>query len=406
MPPLIFYFPYPTAGGVSVLFLRLAKQLQEVTDITLVDLPNGFMARNCPSGVRLLDVSSADQMPPDGILITQTCPPWRLPFLATLPPNMRIFFWNLHPDNLNCSIIGGQSGLLMARILKPFNPIMNMGRKNKLSRFLRVALERRAIVFMDAMNAAKTAKSLGHAFTPKFLPICTDEPFKFWAYEHKATPTLRCVWLGRLEGFKISVLIHLLKRLDAIDNLSIQLNILGDGRDRRAIEDAASKLLRLKCNFNGVVQLDKIDAELLKCDVVFAMGTSALEGAKLGIPTFCVDYSYQPIKNLLRFRLISEVTGFNLGEEICPQHIEVFSTLESNLRNIMENPVVIGNQCFDYWRKYHSPKGVAKAFLDLAVNSELSIGKLHEMQLTNPDLLTRIRSSLYNPFPIDGWTYF
>ena len=45
---LVFYFPFPTVGGVSILFIRLAKVLKEHWSVVLMDHPDGYMAQNLP----------------------------------------------------------------------------------------------------------------------------------------------------------------------------------------------------------------------------------------------------------------------------------------------------------------------------------------------------------------------
>ncbi len=404
MPPLIFYFPYPTVGGASVLFVRLAQVLSKFTDCTLIDLPNGFMAQNCPVRVHLRSVSDVKGLPIDGILITQTCAPWRISRIEEFPRSMRVFFWNLHPDNLSAAIVGGKSGYIAARLLEPLNPLLSYSRKSKLKKFLQLALEHEGIAFMDSMNADKTIKSLGLNFSPKLLPICSGNSPGLTGLPKSSE--LSCAWLGRLESFKTPVLIHLIRRLDAIASIPVTLNILGDGLDLNKIKEIASTLSRLQCKLLGSVKMEDIDSALVDHDVLFAMGTSALEGARLGIPTICVDYSYYPIEGLLRFRLLDEVKGFNLAEEIGPQHLEQRSSIESLLAEIKSNRSVFARRCFDYWKQHHSPDMVAKAFIDLTLRSSLTIGNICDSRLSSPDLMTRIRSAVYAPYPIDGWSYF
>lgn len=404
MRPLVFYFPYPEVGGVSVLFLRLAERLKKVTSVTLVDLPEGYMARNCPSGVRILGVDDLSLIDPNGILVTQSCPPWRLTRLDTAPRSLRVFFWNLHPDNIGAELISARTGHWLARFLKPISPLLSLARKRRLRRFLAVALEHQAIAFMDAMNAERTAVSLAAQFSPVYLPICTGD--SVGVKRHQARNVIDCVWLGRIEGFKTPVLLHTMDRLDAIDNLRVRLTIIGDGADMQLVRNAASELRRLECILAGSLPLSEVDSVLPQYDITFAMGTSALEAAKLGIPTFCLDYSYGHISGLLRFRLIDKVRGFNLAEEITSQHLECASTLESQLNAIMQNPERIGKRCFDYWNHHHSPDKVAAAFCTLASQSRLTVGQLQDLGLTVPDILTKYKSLVYEPHPIKGWSYF
>ena len=46
------------------------------------------------------------------------------------------------------------------------------------------------------------------------------------------------------------------------------------------------------------------------------MGTSAIEGARLGIPTILLDYSYKSINGFYKYEFIYEKEGFSLGKKL------------------------------------------------------------------------------------------
>ncbi len=50
--------------------------------------------------------------------------------------------------------------------------------------------------------------------------------------------------------------------------------------------------------------------------MLFAMGTSTLDGAKLGIPTVRLDYSYKSIPKNYKYKFFHEVKGYSMGERV------------------------------------------------------------------------------------------
>ena len=76
--PIVLYFPYLSVGGVSVLFLRIAKLYRESHRVILMDLENGYMAQNLPEGVELLTYDQKEKVPEDAVIIFQGVYPWRI----------------------------------------------------------------------------------------------------------------------------------------------------------------------------------------------------------------------------------------------------------------------------------------------------------------------------------------
>ncbi|MBF0097957.1 MAG: glycosyltransferase [Magnetococcales bacterium] len=403
MPPLIFYFPYQSVGGVSVLFVLLAGILCKDHEVVLVDLPGGYMKKNLPPGVGFVSVMDLSTLPENALFVTQTCPPWRIANNELLSPELRMFFWNLHPLNMQPNIITFRSRTALGRAIAPFSPVISIFRRMKIKKVLSTFLEHNAIAFMDRENVDTTCRILGREFVPKMLPICTRKPTKYAL--HSMNEVILCAWLGRIEDFKTHVLLHLIKRLDDIAGLKIQLTIIGSGSGDVQVREAARSLKKLECVFLGTIDYGHMDEILSQQDILFAMGTSALEGAKLGLPTFCLDYSFRHVPGLLRFRMLDEVTGFNLGEEIDERHLEEQSTLETKLREIKQNPEKFGRRCHDYWERFHTPERTAESFIRTATESTLTLGKLRTLNLLEPDPMTRMKSCFRDPDPIAGWQY-
>jgi glycosyltransferase involved in cell wall biosynthesis len=395
MAPIIFYFPYPTVGGVSVLFLRLAKQLVKKYEVILIDMEDGYMSRNIPKGVRYLKVGDTKMIPDDAVMVTQTCPPWRIQHLERFPRSLRLFFWNLHPLNIYVDIFSNESTYWLIRKLSYFNVLARFPRKKKLTRFLNLLETNKSIAFMDLENLEQTIQNLGTSLETSYLPICTEQPI-LCKTDYKTGRYIRLVWVGRLEDFKIPPLLHLLDRLNKIKNYQLQLTIIGQGGGEDVIREKSKKTDSLNVIFQKEVNILQLESELLNHDILFAMGTSALEGAKVKIPTFVVDYSFVEIKGNLRFRMLYEMEGLNLAEKIGAKHIEDKSTLEKRIGDVHQNMTLYGQRCFDYWQQHHSPEFVKKKLLDYLDGCSLTVGMLQDDKLLKPDIVSLLKNVLLN----------
>ncbi|ELV8697383.1 glycosyltransferase [Vibrio fluvialis] len=149
------------------------------------------------------------------------------------------------------------------------------------------------------------------------LPIPIKLP-KSTVSEEKKRHTF--FWLGRVDkDFKVWALIELLKKLNNI-KLDFEFNIIGDGDGLDLIVEGDYKFKIIK---HGHLSYENMEAFLKKdISLMFAMGTSALEGAKNGIPTIIVNPLFE-FQTKLETRWIYNSAGYSLGEfkldEIFPE---------------------------------------------------------------------------------------
>ena len=87
--------------------------------------------------------------------------------------------------------------------------------------------------------------------------------------------------------------------------------VIGDG-DCESIVKSFKPRKGLEIRFLGTI-VTNLDEILLEHDVVFAMGTSALEAAKLGIPSVLMDASYYEFPKDYRYRWLFESEEYVLG---------------------------------------------------------------------------------------------
>ncbi|MDE1326603.1 hypothetical protein L9W97_15810 [Vibrio aestuarianus] len=393
---IVFYFPYREVGGVSVLFLRLAQMLSKSYEVILMDFNDGYMARNLPKNVKFVEFDKPELLPENSILVVQSIPLWRIPHIESFPLDISIFYWNLHPDNLYPGMMPENPARKNYRWIAPLVNSLSLIRKKKIQKML-LSLERnKAIAFMDLENKSKT-----YGFFHKnqddslYLPIMTG--YENLQYRCDGpVDEVKCLWIGRLESFKIPILMHTINRLSECSQ-NVTLTIIGDGMSAEIVKDFASQYKNFCCNFVGTIPFQVLDDYISSYHIVFSMGTSALEGAKNRIPTFCLDYSYQKINGLYRYKYIFEANEYNVGEEITTDHLEVKSTISEKIDDIVNNYSYYSNECYEYWKKNHSPETISIRFIEYIESSTCKLHDLISLGVSREDILTKLVLKLHHP---------
>ena len=216
------------------------------------------------------------------------------------------------------------------------------------------------------------------------------------ATNERPVDKIKCLWIGRLESFKVPILLHTISRLDA-SRQNLHLTIVGDGVSESIIKGHASLCKSLICNFVGAIPFDELDDVISSHHIVFSMGTSALEGAKNKVPTFCLDYSYQEITGLYKYKYLFEANGYNVGEKITSEHLEAKSSIEDKIQAIVDDYPSYSAKSYDYWKLHHSPDAITSEFLIQLGKSSCTLHELINLGLSKEDFFTKLVTKLHNP---------
>ncbi|WP_421285742.1 hypothetical protein [Aeromonas veronii] len=386
---IAFYFPYPSVGGVSILFLRCANYLKENHNVILIDMHDGYMCRNLPSGCSYLNYLEIDKLPKNTTIIFQSCPLWRIQDLEKAPKESKLIFWNLHPQNLDPRIL--KSSVVMnnkiGRLINFFGGL----RKSKLRQTVQTLLEYNALFFMDGENYRKTCDHLSlYIANPIFIPItnANGSDKKKHNKKHDVNNKFKCILVSRIEGFKTSIIKHVISRLENLNCKNVILTIVGDGTDLLQLKEYVVNLKNIEVKFYGYMHHGLLNDLISVQDLSFAMGTSALDSASLGIPTICLDYSDNEIENLYKFRFIYDCDNWDLGREI--NSIDFFEnecSLQGMLDTIKSHPDITSEKTINYYNSNHSEyiytlleshliegKGVP---IDVMLNAKLHIADVY-----------------------------
>lgn len=405
MKNIYFIFPYKGIGGVPVVFSQLANHISKNKNFKcfLVDYKDGYMFKNNTSDdvtlVEYRDTPNSVYLSNNCIAIFQSIKPWSMYKGLKFSPNTKIFYWNCHPFNLVPLVPGirklMQSKYYFGKSLVNFPLIFY---KLKLRKLIKILHSHKSIAFMDYVNYETTNKFLNvNLSSPEFIPI----PYFSNAKENRkidklTKKNLKIVCIGRLVDFKYYSLKHFLNDLNKIPkslDISINLKIVGTGEYKLKLVRDCKKFPNLQIEFITEISRKESNNYLQKnADLIVAMGTSALQGASLSIPTILLDIFYKNPPNNYQYEWLHKKDGKSLGEIYL---IEYPNSKKNNLLNIIielfDNYAEISEKTYNYFKSYHDIEIVSKKFIDVIVYSKCSYDILRKKRVFN-------KSNLYSLF--------
>lgn len=379
---LTFFFPYRDISGVPVLFLRMAEFLSMHYGIEtcVVDYTDGYMARtirerNSPIHVRFFEDGVPLIISTDTVLVLQSILPYTMRPELKINSETRVVFWTFYHMNLVQTIIPLMYFRnIQARYIlfhKLFMNTIMLSLKMKLQNLVTSMNYKRSIFFQDGSVLKFTQERLDILIDrPIFIPVpCDDvsQNMKIARVKSDRSPLAFC-WVGRIADFKTPILIYMIQRLSDLarqKKINIEFHIIGEGPDDSIIRALDTNHYYFQLIYEGVIAGKALDQFLLgHIDVLAAMGTSALEGAKLGVPTILLDPSYGPITGDYKFRWLFESKDFILGEHINDSSFAFQNgSLERIMQDIMEDYSLLSAKTFDYCARNHSISTICEKFV-------------------------------------------
>ncbi|GHV79553.1 hypothetical protein AGMMS49944_13440 [Spirochaetia bacterium] len=157
-------------------------------------------------------------------------------------------------------------------------------------------------------------------------------------------------------------------------DIQIIYYIVGDGPFKNYIKQNIVKNKNIDVVFYGAIQHEKLDNFLDEnVDVLTAMGTSVLEGAKLHIPTILIDGAYGPIKGDYVYRMLSTTRDYDLGHIITKSDMAPGNkSLQEIVVKIIQNYDSVAEESYQYYIKNHTIESVVDKFLSFVTQTKLT----------------------------------
>lgn len=376
---ILFVYPSRTLGGVELLFYRLSKYLSQIglMRIGVVDYPDGYLATELSdSSVEIIPhVPSlkADVTAYSHIVAPASHFAWIERNLIT-SESTRLLLWFTHPFNVLGTLPGGNRLYkiplpLLRRVVRLYGPEYIL-----LKRILCEIYASNGVVYMDYENV-----EVNHllfdlpASLERFLPICVDTVEVSNVLPKHGDSSLHIGWVGRLTDFKMPALRYIISRADEYAETyrtKIVIHIIGSGEQ----EHLLPQISRVELRRLGTLPNSELAQYLVEnCSVVFAMGTSALESAQLGLPTVLMDASYTLYPHNYGFRWLQETEGFVLGRFLRSRMDVSGLNFSQVIREAYQNPEV-GSCGREYVLKNHSIAAVAQKLIEYLSTTKAHTG--------------------------------
>lgn len=413
MTKLYFFFPYEEECGVPVLFLRMSRWVAEhygnEYECYVVDYPDGAMARNIAQEdtVKVLPYTEKEgcTIEDDAIIIFQTFRTCFWPENLRLSPKTQVFWWTLH---VRC----------LAPVLLP-DPLGELTFKYnwlyKTCSMFYWPFMRRFAKLVDDMIAAG---ALHFMDTPTFMGGVEHIPMRTRQIDHylpvpasdydgelkssKPVGELNVCWLGRLSDEKTPILKYTIRELADYalhHQQKITLHVLGWGEHQEEVDSMGLNNAYFTQLESRPIKSTEIDEFLLQnIDLMFAMGTSALEAAKLGVPTVMVDASYEEIKGDYVYKPIYERTGYELAHLVGKDDFERGNKSFEGIIDLLNNHFEeFSEKSREYFVKNHALSTVGEQFVSLLEKADFTFDRI-EPKVMKPlwtwDTWLRIRKKM------------
>ncbi|MEN5058242.1 hypothetical protein [Sphingobacterium kitahiroshimense] len=357
-----FFYPSKVIGGAELLFLRLAIILSQSTQLLIqyVDYVDGFVATEIEKynhnikiipfhnyqGIKLLKGS---------LLVTPLSSIFQV--ARFFNKEVYVMLWSIHPMGLKEAI-----DLLPSHI-----PSVSYKRYGQDLTNL-IALN--GLFFMDKPNFTiqKSIFDL-QQLQVNYLPIFSSDVTHLKKYGTLDSAILSLGWLGRLCIEKVNPLLNVISHCN--DYLKIRptekiiFYIIGDG-DKKTMVQNFEIHKNLELRFLGILSGEELHKFMLKqVDLMFAMGTSALEIASLNIATILVDFSFTEIPKNNRFRYLYESMDYSVGDKF-----QVDNNYKHEFNSILETLKsgeisYHAKMCYDYFCFHHSENSVVNKFCSI-----------------------------------------
>ena len=259
-------------------------------------------------------------------------------------------------------------------------------------------IDKKSIFFLDTniKNSVEEIFGLEIPNSP-LLPLFSGKSKYIDKFDKKSDFShLNAVWVGRLTDFKIHSLNRVIEDLSETSRnkrQKVSLTVVGSGNYYKKLNSQEENNF-FSINLINKILHSKLENFLAKFDVLFAMGTSVLDGARLGLPVVCLDYSYKKIHKGYKYKYFHEMIGYCTAERIeSSSYNEGANTMSKILEDLSSSELKnqISSKCFHHYNSKHK-LCVSAAILE----KNLSKVDYQWMQFNTSDYKNSLKFSMYD----------
>lgn len=404
---ITIYNPSANAGGTNNLLANLAVLLskQKQFDVHYVEFADGAtvdFVRNNAQNCNILFIGKNEKMLiNDGILIMILLHVKLINNRIDLDDKVRMLLWATHPDDAIkilplFNFFYHKKRVAMNIISSIITPLQY----KRIKRFMKAGITHDGVVWMDNHNYESADQFYKFNLNKKVIwPLITSEgKYKYAGLrENNFSSKIRIIFLGRMCDFKIIPILKLLTDMEKFKD-KICLNFIGYGNYANILESNL-KSKGFDYMFLGDVKKELLDKSLLQFDLLFGMGTSVLEGAKLGMPCVVMNGSYQNGHNEANLvDWLFNCPRYYIGEIVEKSANNPLQRTFSELLEEYENKTdSIAQACLEHFTKYHSTEALKKITMTTIRSNEFYFGENKKyLRLTIPNRIVNWVKNKFN----------
>lgn len=293
---VVFFFPWKEISGGPFYLSGLANDLAKDGryEVWYVDYEDG-PGRGQLSGRQIRTIRYTEPFVfPLREPVTLVTPVYCAPHIPALPGRSRIVFLNWHNY---CT-----------------QELRNLWRLSdrQLQRFLYLLFRRDALFFLDRTHWQAQNEWIARErfrFPEEYVPVKAE------ASSIRATGTLvrpgeiHAAVLGRLCADKIYSVLNLLEQLERIPGVK-HIYLIGSGPEAARIRE---RRWGVQIHMEGTITGERLQRFLAeKTDLLFSMGMSVLEGARIGLPSVVMPHNVRPF-HADAYAYLQESRGYAVG---------------------------------------------------------------------------------------------
>lgn len=384
---IFIYHPSKFFGGASVLFFRIFCFGRDKTNLYFIDCEGGFSHSRVPDDDRILLCDDHERLKceisDDDVVICVSSGIRKLKSeFKILGLNPRVLIWVVHPYEASIryfknarkitTTLGCQFGKVFIKLF--------FCKYKEIRKFIS-SYSGESVFFMDAA----TVKSTNYFLDLKIeedrnllpIPYLANEQLRWHTDTVKRIDknNLRIAYFGRVEEFKFPPLVALLTSIVNSEICSkVSVTIIGGGKDLDALKEKFEG--KLDIQFLGLIENEKAKKFMAEnIDLVFAMGTAALDSSSLSIPTILLNPSNKELKQ--NFKWLYMTHGNTLGEYIeSPWFIDDGISLENVVIDCIERHNYHADKSREYVEKNHNMNLVFNQLVAYCCDTKLRVGNI------------------------------
>ncbi len=287
-------------------------------------------------------------------------------------PDTRFIFWDLHPNCLvsQTALFDVYNKIVDDKVTGKVMRVLEKVRVEKIESMVVKAVEANGLIFMSDYNFTvnKNMFELPENVDLVPIPLTVNENGRSLDRNpEKGSGIIRIGWISRLMRHKNKVLSILVDDICA-SSYPTELTIIGDGNDRKYIENYVSRKKAENIKFAGRIGTNQLQEYLIQnIDLGVSVGTSALEFAKASIPTVLAPAAAQSryfSKHNEGYAWLHQANGFDVNTY--KENKDINQTFNEILRDYQSNDKAYGQYAYDYVYHNHSIESVGNRIIDLA----------------------------------------